>query len=83
MQYKFSLLLLVKDMDLVLHDRHGQVLPTKITDHGDLVELTTNISLPNKVQLLLTKKNNPGSIVLKAVLLGHLKFNDSALEILS
>lgn len=80
MQYKFSLLLSVKDTDFILSDRHGQILSPKITDHGDLVELTTDISLPNTIHLSLTKKSNHGSIVLKAVSLGHLKFNDSDLK---
>jgi hypothetical protein len=80
MLYQLDLRLLINNVQLSAQDRNGNELKLHTVTENGLTKISTQISMPNKITLNLSKTADSGQAELKSVVLGHIQFNSNSLE---
>ena len=80
MLYNLELQFSKLNTNLQFSDRSGKILNISTLQRGDLICMSTSISLPNKITVEIAQPQQDLDIKLVAVWLGEIKFNTKALE---
>ena len=79
MLYHLTFQLSMADMQLTAIDRDGHELKLHTVTKNGLTKISTQITMPNKITLNLSKISDSGQAELKSVSLGYIQFNSASL----
>ena len=80
MEYNLELQFSKLNADLCFANRYGSILKTDMIHRENTICVSTNITLPNKIIIEISKTREDFDIKLIGVWLGGIKFNNQALK---